>query len=83
MTEGASSGEENANLYMRGVNEGHAGEFLDGEELLAVLDVFGAGWFEELHSGAPGRHRRRYGRLRACASRRATLHTWKLPEGTM
>jgi hypothetical protein len=41
MAEGTSSGEENANLYMRGVNEGRAGEFLDGEELLAILDVFG------------------------------------------
>jgi hypothetical protein len=41
MSEGTSSGEENANLYMRGVNEGRAGEFLDGEELLAILDVFG------------------------------------------
>jgi hypothetical protein len=41
MTEGTSSGEENANLYMRGVNEGRGGEFLDGEELLAILDVFG------------------------------------------
>ena len=41
MTEGTSSGEENANLYMRGVNEGRAGEPLDGEELLAILDVFG------------------------------------------
>jgi hypothetical protein len=41
MTEGTSSGEENANLYMRGVNEGRVGELLDGEELLALLDVFG------------------------------------------
>ena len=41
MAEGTSSGEENANLYMRGVNEGRAGELLDGEELLAILDVFG------------------------------------------
>ncbi len=41
MTEGTSSGDENANLYMRGVNEGRGGEFLDGEELLAILDVFG------------------------------------------
>jgi hypothetical protein len=41
MTEGTSSGEENANLYMRGVNESRTGEFLDGEELLAILDVFG------------------------------------------
>lgn len=38
---GGSSGEENANLYTRGVNEGRAGEALDGEELLEVLDVFG------------------------------------------
>ncbi len=38
---GESTGEENANLYVRGVNEGRAGEFLDGEELLAILDVFG------------------------------------------
>jgi hypothetical protein len=41
VTEGTSSGEENANLYMRGVNEGRAGEFLAGDELLAILDVFG------------------------------------------
>ena len=41
MTEGTSSDEENANLYTRGVNEGRAGEFLDGEELLAILDIFG------------------------------------------
>jgi hypothetical protein len=41
MSEGTSSGEENANLYTRGVNEGRAGEFLEGEELLALLDFFG------------------------------------------
>ena len=41
MDTGGSSGEENANLYTRGVNEGRAGEALDGEELLEVLDVFG------------------------------------------
>ena len=41
MTGGTSSSEENANLYMRGVNEGRAGEFLDGQGLLAILDVFG------------------------------------------
>ncbi len=41
MTEGTSSGEENANLYMRGVSEGRASGFLDGEELLAILDVSG------------------------------------------
>jgi hypothetical protein len=28
-------------LYTRGLSEGRAGEFLDGEELLAILDVFG------------------------------------------
>ena len=41
MTEGRSSGEENANLYTRGSNEARAGEILDGEVLLQVLDVFG------------------------------------------
>jgi hypothetical protein len=41
MTEGTSSGEENASLYMRGLSEGRAGGFLDSEELLAILDVFG------------------------------------------
>jgi hypothetical protein len=41
MSEGTSSGEENANLYMRGVNEGRAGEILDGETLLEILDFFG------------------------------------------
>jgi hypothetical protein len=41
MMEGRSSGDENANLYARGVNESRAGEILDGEALLEVLDVFG------------------------------------------
>jgi hypothetical protein len=41
VSEGRSSGEENANLYMRGVREGRAGEILDGAELLEILDVFG------------------------------------------
>jgi len=41
MTEGRSSGEENANLYTRGSNEARAGEILDGGALLEVLDVFG------------------------------------------
>jgi hypothetical protein len=41
VSEGRSSGEENANLYTRGVNEAHAGEILDGEELLEILDIFG------------------------------------------
>jgi hypothetical protein len=41
LTEGRSSGEENANLYTRGVNEAHAGEILDGKELLEILDIFG------------------------------------------
>ncbi len=38
---GESSGEENANLYMRGVNEARHGEVLDPTKLLEVLDVFG------------------------------------------
>jgi hypothetical protein len=41
MAEGTSSGEENADLYMREIKEGRASGFLDGEELLAILDVFG------------------------------------------
>ena len=41
MTEGRSSGEENANLYTRGVNEARAEEILDGGALLEVLDFFG------------------------------------------
>jgi hypothetical protein len=41
MTEGRSSGEENANLYTWGSNEARAGEFLDGGALLEVLDAFG------------------------------------------
>jgi len=41
MTEGRSSGDENANLYTRGSNEARAGEILDGGALLEVLDVFG------------------------------------------
>jgi hypothetical protein len=36
-----STGEENANLYKRGVNEGSRGGLLDAFELLELLDVFG------------------------------------------
>jgi hypothetical protein len=36
-----SSGEEHANLYMRGVNEGYSGEELDAQALLDILEVFG------------------------------------------
>ena len=36
-----SSGEENSNLYMRGVNEARRGEQLDSTELVEILDVFG------------------------------------------
>ena len=42
MDAGNSSGQENANFYMRGVKEGRAGEILDGEHLLEILNVFGA-----------------------------------------
>lgn len=38
---GSSTGDENAKLYMRGVNEGRNGEILDASDLLDVLDVFG------------------------------------------
>lgn len=36
-----STGDENAKLYMRGVNEGYDGDLLDASDLLDVLDVFG------------------------------------------
>ena len=36
-----STGEENANLYERGVNEGSSSELLNASELLELLDVFG------------------------------------------
>jgi hypothetical protein len=39
--EGGSSGEENANLYVRGVNEGRRGEQPDPSVLIQLLDVFG------------------------------------------
>ena len=38
---GESTGEENANLYMRGVNEGRSGNILEAPDLLEILDVFG------------------------------------------
>jgi hypothetical protein len=37
-----TAGEEHANLYMRGVNEAASGAELDAQEVLDVLDVFGA-----------------------------------------
>ena len=39
--EGGSSGEENANLYVRGVEEGRRGEQPDPSALIKLLDVFG------------------------------------------
>jgi hypothetical protein len=36
-----STGDENARLYMRGVNEGYNGELLEASDLLDILDVFG------------------------------------------
>jgi hypothetical protein len=36
-----STGEENTNLYKRGVSEGTRSELLDASELLELLDVFG------------------------------------------
>ena len=39
--EGGSSGEENANLYLRGVEDGSRGEQPDTSELIELLDVFG------------------------------------------
>ena len=39
--EGGSSGKENANLYVRGVDEGHRGERPDPSALIELLAVFG------------------------------------------
>jgi hypothetical protein len=38
---GRSTGDEHANLYMRGVNEGNEGKPLEAQDLLDILDVFG------------------------------------------
>ena len=38
---GESTGEENADLYMRGVDDGRSGELLEAPELLDILEVFG------------------------------------------
>jgi hypothetical protein len=38
---GESTGEENSNLYIRGVNEGRSGDLLEASELLEILEVFG------------------------------------------
>jgi hypothetical protein len=35
------TGDENANLYTRGVNEGRSGDLLEASDLLDILDVFG------------------------------------------
>jgi hypothetical protein len=43
-----TAGEEHANLYMRGVNEGASGTELDTQDVLDVLDAFGgagARWY--------------------------------------
>ena len=39
--EGGASGEENANLYVRGVDEGRRGEQPDPSALIELLDVIG------------------------------------------
>jgi hypothetical protein len=38
---GESTGEENSNLHIRGVNEGRSGELLEPSDLLDILEVFG------------------------------------------
>jgi hypothetical protein len=38
---GESTGDENANLYIRGVNEGSSGGLLEASDLLDILEVFG------------------------------------------
>ena len=36
-----STGDENTNLYIRGVNEGRSGDLLEPSDLLDILEVFG------------------------------------------
>ena len=38
---GESTADESVNLYLRGVEEGRAGQMLDETEILEILDVFG------------------------------------------
>jgi hypothetical protein len=38
---GESTGDENANLYIRGVNAGRSGALLKATNLLDILEVFG------------------------------------------
>ena len=38
---GDSIGDENANLYIRGVNEGYSSDLLKASDLLDLLEVFG------------------------------------------
>ena len=40
---GESTGEENSNLYLRGVKEGRSGDLLEAHDLLDFLEVFGEG----------------------------------------
>ncbi len=60
--EGGSSGAENANLYLRGVDEGYRGEQPDPSTLIELLDVFGeAGLRSYLMGFAEGREDAREG----------------------
>ncbi len=60
--EGGSSGEENANLYVRGVEEGRRGVQLDPSALIELLDVFGEDGLRSYLMGlAEGREDRREG----------------------
>ena len=62
---GESTGDENANLYTRGVKEGRSGELLDASELLDILDVFGEDGMRSYLMGViEGGSRRRRGRKR-------------------
>lgn len=51
-----SSGEENANLYVRGATEGYRGQQPDPSALIELLDVFGEGGLRSYLTGfAEGR----------------------------
>jgi hypothetical protein len=38
---GDSTGDENANVYIQGVNESRSGELLEASDLLEIIEVFG------------------------------------------
>jgi hypothetical protein len=60
---GGSSGEENAKLYLRGVEEGSRGERPDPSALIELLDVFGEDGLQLVPYGVRRGPRRRTGKV--------------------